>query len=52
MKVLRISYTVLHEEEVPDDFTWEQGKEIVEELAEEYFVDGFYSDVEWQVDNK
>lgn len=52
MKILRVAYTVLHEEEVPDDFIWEDAKELMEERAEDYLVDGFYSDVEWQVCNK
>ena len=52
MKKLRINYCLLCEEEVSDDITEEECKEIVESLAEELFVDGFYSDVEWQVDDK
>lgn len=51
-KILRINYCLLWEEEVPDDITDEECKELVEAHAEDFFVDGFYSDVEWQVDNK
>lgn len=52
MKKLRINYCLLWEEEVPDNITEEECKEIVESHAEEFFVNGFYSDVEWQVDDK
>ena len=52
MKQLRINYCYLWVEEVPDDITDEECKAIVEEHAEEIFVDGFYSDVEWQVDDR
>lgn len=52
MKILRINYCLLWEEEVPDDITDEECKELVEAYAEDFFVDGFCSDVEWQVDNK
>lgn len=51
-KILRINYTYLWSEEVPDNITDEECRALVEEHAEEIFVDGFYSDVEWQVDNK
>lgn len=52
MKKLQINYCLLWEEEVPDNITEEECKEIVESRAEEFFVNGFYSDVEWQVDDK
>lgn len=52
MKKLRINYTYLWEVEVPDDIAEEECKELVEEIAHEVFEDGFYSDVEWQVDEK
>ena len=52
MKKLRINYCLLWEEEVSDNITEEECKKIVEAHAEEFFVDGFYSDVEWQVDDK
>lgn len=35
-----------------DDISDEECKAIVEAHADEIFVDGFYSDVEWQVDDK
>lgn len=52
MKKLRINYCLLWEEDAPDNITEKECKEIVESHAEEFFADGFYSDVEWQVDDK
>ena len=54
MKYLRIAYTKLMMIEVEDDFTEEDAKAMVEEIAEdEIFRDGVdWDDVEWEVSEK
>ena len=50
-KVLRMTFTILHQTEVPDDFTDEEAKELVEEFAGEAGFLTLCNDIEWEVED-
>ena len=49
MKVLRMSFTILHQMEVPDDFTDEDCEELVDIYASENGFERLYNDKEWDL---
>ena len=51
MKKLQVSYTILHEVEVPDDVTTEEIEDLVEENASECGLYPFCNDIEYEVVN-
>lgn len=50
-KVLRMTFTILHQTNVPDDFTDEEVEELVEEFAGEAGFWPLCNDIEWEVED-
>lgn len=48
-KMLRMSFTILNEIEVPDDVTDEECEELVQEFMEKVGIDDIYNDIEWDL---